>query len=51
MRMHMKLFTMPLDVERACRLNAMKTGDMSIFAKNQMTTTLLGQELQRAFKT
>lgn len=50
-RMHMKLFTLPLDTERAYRLNEAKALDMGAFDRNQMMASLLGQELQRAYKT
>lgn len=48
--MHMKLFTLPLDVERASRLNAAKAADMSGIGRNQIMASMLGQELQRASK-
>ncbi len=48
--MHMKLFTLPLDVERAYRLDAVKAADASSFGRTQIMASLLGQELQRAYK-
>ena len=48
--MHMKLFTLPLDVERAYRLDEALAADMGSFGRNQTMAPLFGQELQRAFK-
>lgn len=50
MRMHIKLFTLPLNIDRAYRRNAVKAADMCGFGRNQTITSLLGLELQRPYK-
>ncbi len=48
--MHIKLFTLSLDTKKANRLDAVKAADMCGFGRNQIMTSLIGQELKRAYK-
>jgi len=48
MRMHIKLFTLPINVERAYRRDAVEAVDMCGYSRNQTITPLL--ELQRPYK-
>lgn len=50
MRMHIKLFTLPLNNDKIYRRDAVKAADMCDFGRNQTTTSLLNQELQRPYK-
>jgi len=48
--MHIKLFTLSMDTKKANKLDAGKAMDMSGFGRNQILASLMGQELQRAYK-
>ncbi len=48
--MHIKLFTLPLNTKKANKLDAVNAADMHGFGRNQIITSLMGQELQRAYK-
>ncbi len=48
--MHIKLFTLPLNTKKANKLDVAKAVDMHGFSRNQIMTSLMGQELQRAYK-
>ena len=50
MRMHIKLFTLPINVERAYRRQPVKAVNMLGSIRNQTPIPLLELELQRPYK-
>ena len=48
--MHIKLFTLQLNTIKPNKLDVAKAADMRGFSRNQIMASLMGQELQRAYK-